>query len=286
MMTLAEQMAAWLAARPSPSWRQPLLMGIVNVTPDSFSDGGQFFTPEAALKQAHALLAEGADLLDVGAESTRPGFTPVDAEEEWRRLEPVLTPLAREGAVLSVDTTKASVARKALVAGVQMVNDVWGLQADPDMASVVASAGAVVAIMHNREVVDASVDLWDDWRRFFDRSLKLADRAGIAHETILLDPGVGFGKTVMQNLWAVQNMRRLEAYYGLPVLLGVSRKSMFGRLLGREVHDRLPATLAVNLYGATQGACMVRVHDVQAHRDMLDMTALLAVNGMVKGDVE
>ncbi|WP_229707555.1 dihydropteroate synthase [Bombella mellum] len=285
MMTLAEQMAAWLAARPSPSWRQPLLMGIVNVTPDSFSDGGKFFAPEAALKQAHALLAEGADLLDVGAESTRPGFTPVDAEEEWRRLEPVLTPLAREGAVLSVDTTKASVARKALVAGVQMVNDVWGLQADPDMASVVASAGAVVAVMHNREVVDASIDLWDDWRRFFDRSLKLADRAGIARETILLDPGVGFGKTVMQNLWAVQNMRRLEAYYGLPVLLGVSRKSMFGRLLGREVHDRLPATLAVNLYGVTQGACMVRVHDVQAHRDMLDMTALLAVNGMVKGDV-
>ncbi|MBA5727946.1 dihydropteroate synthase [Bombella sp. TMW2.1889] len=284
-MTLAEQMAAWLAARPSPSWRQPLLMGIVNVTPDSFSDGGKFFAPEAALKQAHALLAEGADLLDVGAESTRPGFTPVDAEEEWRRLEPVLTPLAREGAVLSVDTTKASVARKALVAGVQMVNDVWGLQADPDMASVVASAGAVVAVMHNREVVDASIDLWDDWRRFFDRSLKLADRAGIARETILLDPGVGFGKTVMQNLWAVQNMRRLEAYYGLPVLLGVSRKSMFGRLLGREVHDRLPATLAVNLYGVTQGACMVRVHDVQAHRDMLDMTALLAVNGMVKGDV-
>ncbi len=284
-MTLAEQMAGWWSARSSPSWRLPLLMGIVNVTPDSFSDGGQFFTPDAALKQAHTLMEEGADLLDVGAESTRPGFTPVDAEEEWQRLKPVLTPLAKEGAVLSVDTTKASVARRALVAGAQMVNDVWGLQADPDMASVVAAADAVVAVMHNREVVDASIDMWDDWRRFFDRSLKLARRAGIARESILLDPGVGFGKTVMQNLWAVQNLRRLEAYYELPVLLGVSRKSMFGMLLGREVHDRLPATLAANLYGATQGACMLRVHDVQAHRDMLDMTALLAVNGMVKGDL-
>ncbi len=286
MKTLAEQLAVWQTMRPSPAWRHPLLMGIVNVTPDSFSDGGQFFTPEAALKQARTLLAEGADLLDVGAESTRPGFTPVEADEEWHRLEPVLTPLAREGVALSVDTTKASVARRALVTGVQMVNDVWGLQADPDMASVVASAGAVVAVMHNREVVDVSLDLWDDWRRFFDRSLKLAERAGIVRESILLDPGIGFGKTVMQNLWAVQNMRRLEAYYSLPVLLGASRKSMFGRLLGRQVNDRLPATLAVNLYGATQGACMIRVHDVQAHRDMMDMTALLSVNGMVRGETE
>ncbi|MUG89498.1 dihydropteroate synthase [Bombella sp. ESL0385] len=274
--TLVEQIAAYGPSNLTSLGRCPLIMGIVNVTPDSFSDGGQFFTPEAALQQARLLRAQGADVLDLGAESTRPGFTPVEADEEWGRLASVIPPLVDEGAVLSIDTTKASVARRALKAGAQMINDVWGLQADPAMASVVAEGGAVVAVMHNRQEVTPQLDLWDEWQRFFDHSLTLAEQAGIAREKIMLDPGIGFGKTVEQNLWAIRHMRALGAYYERPILLGVSRKSLFGKLLGREVGARLPATLATHLYGAAEGACMVRVHDVQAHKDALTMAALLA----------
>lgn len=276
-MTLTKRIAACKAGDALP-----LLMGIVNITPDSFSDGGRFFTPDAALQQARLLREEGADVLDLGAESTRPGYSPVDAEEEWARLAPVIRPLAEEGACISVDTTKASVARSALQAGAQMVNDVWGLQADPAMADCVAEAGAIVAIMHNRHEVTPDLDFWDEWRRFFDISLKLAERAAIAKESILLDPGVGFGKTLEQNIWAVQNMRRLGEYYDLPVLLGLSRKSMFGGVLGRKVEDRLAATLAANLYGMREGASMLRVHDIQPHKDAMMIEVILSQQTALK----
>ncbi|MXV45075.1 dihydropteroate synthase [Saccharibacter sp. 17.LH.SD] len=255
--------------------RDPLIMGIVNVTPDSFSDGGKFFTSENAIKQASHLYDGGADLLDLGAESTRPGFTPVSAEEEWRRLAPVIMALRNKNIPLSVDTMKASVARSALAEGVAVINDVWGLQADKEMAATVADSESLVVVMHNRDDINPTLDLWADWRRFFDHSLSLAEKAGIHRERIVFDPGVGFGKTPQQSLWAVQNLGRLRNYYHLPVLLGLSRKSLFGYFLGRETGERLPATLAANLYGARQGAALWRVHDVQAHRDVLRVEALM-----------
>ncbi|WP_226986552.1 dihydropteroate synthase [Gluconobacter oxydans] len=251
------------------------VMGIVNVTPDSFSDGGCFLRPEAALAHGRTLLAYGADLLDVGAESTRPGFEPVPAEEEWARLSPVVGTLVAEGAVVSVDTTKAFVAQRALEAGVNVINDVWGLQADPEMAFVVADSDAVSVLMHNRYEVDAALDLRADWRRFFDRSLELAEQAGLARERIVLDPGVGFGKTQAQNVEAVARLGELKSEYGLPVLLGVSRKSMFGHFLGRTASERLAGTLATNLYGVEQGAGILRVHDVREHVDALKMRQIL-----------
>ncbi|MFT8978537.1 dihydropteroate synthase [Gluconobacter oxydans] len=251
------------------------VMGIVNVTPDSFSDGGRFLRPEAALAHGRVLLADGADLLDVGAESTRPGFEPVPAEEEWARLSPVVGTLVAEGAVVSVDTTKSFVARRALEAGVNVINDVWGLQADPEMAFVVADSDAVAVLMHNRHEVDAALDLRADWRRFFDRSLELAERAGLARERIVLDPGVGFGKTQTQNVEAVARLGEMRSEYGLPVLLGVSRKSMFGHFLGRAASERLAGTLATNLYGVEQGAAILRVHDVREHVDALKIRQIL-----------
>ncbi|MBS1085766.1 dihydropteroate synthase [Gluconobacter sphaericus] len=251
------------------------VMGIVNVTPDSFSDGGRFLRPEAALAHGRTLLADGADLLDVGAESTRPGFEPVPAEEEWTRLSPVVGTLVAEGAVVSVDTTKAFVAKRALEAGAAVINDVWGLQADPEMASVLADSNAVAVLMHNRHEVDAALDLRADWRRFFDCSLALAERAGMARERIVLDPGVGFGKTQAQNVEAVARLGELKSEYGLPVLLGVSRKSMFGYFLERAASERLAGTLATHLYGADQGAAILRVHDVREHVDALKMRRIL-----------
>lgn len=250
-------------------------MGIVNVTPDSFSDGGRFLAPEAAIARVRGLRAEGAEILDLGAESTRPGFTPVPAGEEWARLEPVLRALAEDGAVISVDTTKAGVARRALDAGAAIINDVWGFQADGDMAAVVADSPARAVLMHNREAADESLDLLAGWRRFFDRSLELAEKAGIPSARLILDPGIGFGKTAAQNFRAVREIGWLKREYGLPVLLGLSRKSLFGALLGRAAGERLAATIAANLEGADRGADILRVHDVRAHADALRVRAEL-----------
>ncbi|HXZ15319.1 MAG TPA: dihydropteroate synthase [Roseiarcus sp.] len=245
---------------------RPAIMGILNVTPDSFSDGGRFASPDLALAQAMKLVADGADIVDVGAESTRPGHTPVPMDEEWRRLEPVLAPLlASISAPVSIDTYKAEIARRAIALGVSVINDVWGLQKDPDMAGVVAGAGAAVVIMHNRETVVPEIDIEADMRRFFERSLALADEAGIPHERILIDPGIGFGKTKAQNLQALQATARLKATFALPVLIGVSRKRMFGDLLGAGVEGRLIGTLAANLATLALGAAVFRVHDAAEH---------------------
>ena len=246
---------------------RPLVMGILNLTPDSFSDGGRFQGLDAALAQAQSLVAGGADILDVGAESTRPGHTPVPLEEEWRRLEPVLAPLvAQIPTPFSIDTYKAEIARRALAAGVSVVNDVWGLQRDPAMADVVAAAGAGIVIMHNRDGVDREIDIVADMLRFFERSLALAAQAGIAPDRILLDPGVGFGKSGAQNLAALKATDRLHAAFGLPILIGVSRKRLFGELLGLGVDERLIATVAANLTTLARGARVFRVHDAAEHR--------------------
>ncbi|RBP14076.1 dihydropteroate synthase [Roseiarcus fermentans] len=245
---------------------RPAIMGILNVTPDSFSDGGRFLSLDLALAQAEKLVADGADIVDVGAESTRPGHTPVPLEEEWRRLEPVLGPLlARISAPVSIDTSKAAIARRAIALGVSVVNDVWGLQKDPDMAGVVAEGEAAVVMMHNRAAVDPEIDIVADMLTFFERSLALADRAGIPRARMLIDPGVGFGKTKGQNLQALKATPRLVAAFGLPALIGVSRKRLFGDLLGAGVESRLIGTLAANLATLALGAAVFRVHDVAEH---------------------
>jgi dihydropteroate synthase len=242
-----------------------IVMGILNVTPDSFSDGGRFVNLDAALAQAKRMVAEGCDIVDVGGESTRPGATPVEEAEELARIEPILAALVREiDAPLSIDTYKAAVARRAAQIGAILVNDVWGLQRDPGMADAVAETETAVVIMHNRAQRDASIDILADIRRFFDRSLALADAAGIPRGRVILDPGVGFGKTSRQNVEAVARIGELRDY-GLPVLIGVSRKSFLGSLVDVGVEERLVATLAANLAAAASGAAIFRVHDVAEH---------------------
>ena len=225
-----------------------------------------FNRSSSALAQARKLVAEGADVIDVGAESTRPGHTPVPLDEEWRRLAPLIGPLLSAIATpVSIDTSKAEVARRSIAAGVSIVNDVWGLQRDPEMAGVVADGGAAVVIMHNRDAVDPEVDIEADMRRFFERSLALADTAGIPRRHMLIDPGIGFGKTKAQNLRALQATSRLRETFGLPVLIGVSRKRLFGDLLGVGVEGRLIGTLAANLATLARGAAVFRVHDAAEH---------------------
>lgn len=270
--------AAIAAARDSffaPVGQRPVLMGIVNVTPDSFSDGGLFVSREAALAQARKLVADGADIVDVGAESTRPGHTPVSPEDEWVRLEPVLATLVAEaGAPVSIDTYKASTARRALAVGVAVVNDVWGLQRDPDMAHAVAEADAGVVVMHNRDSVDPEIDIVADMLRFFERSLDIAQRAGVSTAHIALDPGVGFGKSRQQNYDALRAIPCL-LQLGFPLLIGVSRKSIFKDVAGGVVEGRLLGTLAANLLCAEKGAQIFRVHDVADHRGAFGVMAAL-----------
>jgi dihydropteroate synthase len=245
--------------------RRSAIMGILNVTPDSFSDGGKFQSHDTAVAHARKLTADGADIIDVGAESTRPGHVPVSAEEELARLKPLLVDVvAATPLPVSIDTSKAAVARAAIADGVAVVNDVWGLQRDPAMPDVVAEGGAAAVVMHNRETIDAGLDILDDMRRFFDRSLALADKAGIPHHYLILDPGIGFGKTKEQNLVALRGLDHFEDY-GLPLLVGVSRKSLFAPILGAGVDERMIGTIATNLIAATRGATIFRVHDVAEH---------------------
>ncbi|ULO24890.1 dihydropteroate synthase [Methylocystis sp. SB2] len=255
---------------------RPVIMGIVNVTPDSFSDGGLFATRDAALALAQALVSNGADIVDVGAESTRPGHTPLTAEEEWARLEPLLAALvAQAGAPVSIDTYKAETARRALSLGVCLVNDIWGLQRDPLMAPTIAQAGAAVVIMHNRETTESQIDIVADMKRFFARSLEIARRAGVPERHILLDPGVGFGKSREQNYEALRATPELLAL-GFPLLIGVSRKSIFKGLGDGVLEGRLVGTLAANLFAARDGAQVFRVHDAAEHRAAFEVMRILA----------
>jgi len=242
-----------------------IIMGILNVTPDSFSDGGKYLHLDAAMQQAEKLAADGADIIDVGAESTRPGHTPVEPEEELARLEPILGRLASSIDVpVSIDTSKAKVARRATELGVSVVNDVWGLQKDPAMAETVAETGAAVVLMHNRDGVDYGLDIVADMRRFFDRSLRLAADASIPSARLILDPGIGFGKSRDQNFTALANLAALKDY-GVPILIGVSRKSLLAGLTAAPGETSLVRTLAANLAAAANGASIFRVHDVAEH---------------------
>ncbi len=262
----------------------PQLMGILNVTPDSFSDGGRFVSLDAARAEAGRHLAGGAAIIDLGAESTRPGFTPVDEAIELSRLRPALAALIGPLTVaVSIDTTKAAVAEAALAAGAAVVNDQWGLQGDAAMAQTVAAAGAGLVMMHNRRDIDAGADIVDEMRRFFDRSLLLAERVGMPLGRIVLDPGIGFGKTKAQNLRAMgAGVAALRADYGLPVLVGASRKSLFAALTGAaRVEDRLAGTLAAHVTAWRHGAGLFRVHDCRAHRDAFAVSQ--AIDGAASG---
>jgi dihydropteroate synthase len=240
-------------------------MGILNVTPDSFFDGGRHVAPEAAEAQARRLEAEGADWIDIGAESSRPGATPVTEAEELRRLLPAIE---RVRAVcrrpLSVDTAKAAVARAALAAGATWVNDIRGLQGDPEMAGVVAEAGASVVIMHNQQGTDYPDGLIPAINRYFEAALRIAARAGIAPGRVVLDPGIGFAKTAEQSLAVLHQLREFR-HFGLPLLLGASRKSVIGRVLDLPPGERLEGSLATTVAAVAAGFDAVRVHDVQAH---------------------
>jgi dihydropteroate synthase len=242
---------------------RPLVMGVLNVTPDSFSDGGRFLDPAAAIAQAQGLAAEGADILDVGAESSRPygNAVAVPHDEERARLAPILPAVIGLGIPVSIDTMKAAIAAWALDAGAAIVNDVWGLQRDPDMAHVVAAHDAPVIVMHNRDTADPRIDIIADVTAFFERSLAIAARAGIARERIVLDPGIGFGKTPEQSLACIA---RLDAWrgFGLPLLVGASRKRFIHSIMPSEPADRLGGSLAAHLLAVENGAAIIRVHDV------------------------
>jgi len=246
-----------LLSRPYPA-----VMGVLNVTPDSFSDGGQFAAPERALAQARRMIAEGADIIDIGAESTRPyGSEPISVDEELERLRPVLPDVVALGIPVSIDSMKSAVVAWALDQGAAIANDVWGLQRDSGMAGLVAERQAPVIVMHNRDGADPAVDIMQDIADFFAQSLDIAARAGISPDNIVLDPGIGFGKTPEQSMTALARLRELESF-GLPLLVGASRKRFISTVMPSEPHQRLGGSIAAHVMAAQSGARIIRAHDV------------------------
>jgi dihydropteroate synthase len=256
----------------------PAVMGVLNITPDSFSDGGQFLAPSDALAQAERMIAEGADIIDVGAESTRPygGQKPVAAADEIARLRPVLKDLVALGTPVSIDTMKADVARFALDAGASILNDVWGLQREPDMALVAAEYGVPVVAMHNREAIDPAIDIMADVTRYLERTLAIAAEAGIGRDRIALDPGVGFGKNAEQSMTVLARLGELKSF-GCALLVGASRKRFISSVVASEPHQRLGGTLAAHLVAARNGATIIRAHDVA------ETVQALRVNAAIEG---
>ena len=242
---------------------RPLVMGVLNVTPDSFSDGGQFMDPAAAVAHAAEMAQQGADILDIGAESTRPygDPVPVSTDDEKARLAPVLPEVVKLGLPVSIDTIKASIATWALDQGAAIVNDVWGLQRDPDIAPLVAKRGVPVIVMHNREAADAAIDIVADVLAFFSRSLEIAARAGIARKNIVLDPGIGFGKTPEQSMTCLARLAEFKRF-GLPLMVGASRKRFINTVTPSTPAERIGGSIAAHLLAVQKGAAIVRVHDV------------------------
>lgn len=253
----------------------PLIMGVLNVTPDSFSDGGRYLDPDAAVAHAVAMAEQGADLIDIGAESTRPGSDPVDEKEEIRRLIPVVGAVCRKVSVpVSVDTTKAAVARKALDAGAAIVNDISALRFDPLMKAVVAETGAGLVLLHMQgtpktmQQAPSYLDVIEEIRQFFVERIRAALEAGIGAEQILLDPGIGFGKNLAHNLSVLAHLDAFVAL-GYPILVGVSRKAFIGQVLDRPGDERVMGTAAAVAVAILRGARVVRVHDVKRMRDVV-----------------
>jgi dihydropteroate synthase len=284
---VGDRFAAMLAAgRNAGAGRAPIVMGIVNDTPDSFTDGGLFLDAEAARAQGAKLAGEGAAILDIGGESTRGNATPVPAEEEMRRVLPVIEGLRPLPALISIDTMKASVAASAIESGAHIVNDIRGLQGDPELPEIAARYGAGVIAMHNPGVTGSQKPLAGDpvaaCLDYFERSLDIARRAGIAEDRIVLDPGFGFGKSPDQNLELLARFSELNAL-GFPVLAGTSRKSFIGKVTGRDGAERLIGTIVTNVAAAFAGAAIVRVHDVLEHVEAMRMAA--AIQGAGKTSV-
>ncbi|MDI3310113.1 MAG: dihydropteroate synthase [Thermoanaerobacterium sp.] len=250
--------------------KKTYIMGILNMTPDSFSDGGKYNTLEKGMERALKMIEDGADIIDVGGESSRPGYTPVTAEEELLRIDDIVKKLCEVDTIISIDTTKSKVAYECLKNGAHIINDIWGLQKDPDMAKVVADYEAGVVIMHNKEVAEYD-DLLKDVISFFEKSIDIALKAGIKRESIMIDPGIGFGKTLEHNLTLMKRLDELKVL-GFPILLGTSRKSMIGRVLNLDVNERMEGTAATVAVGIVKGADIVRVHDVKEMWRVAKMT--------------
>jgi dihydropteroate synthase len=269
-----ENPASWLARLLAAG--RPIVMGVLNVTPDSFSDGGRFLDPATAVAQVRRMVDEGADIIDVGAESTRPygGAVRVSAEDERARLAPLLGAVCALGRPVSIDSMKAEVARWALDQGAAMANDVWGLQRDPAMAALVAERDVPLVIMHNREAADPAIDIMADIEAFFTRSLDIAARAGIARERLVLDPGIGFGKVAEQSMEAIARLDRLRAF-GLPLLVGASRKRFIDKVSPAPPDRRLGGSIAAHVMAVLNGAAIIRTHDVAETVQALKVAAAI-----------
>jgi dihydropteroate synthase len=242
--------------------KETIIMGILNVTPDSFSDGGRYDAVEAAITHAKKMVADGAKIIDVGGESTRPGHAAVSLEEELSRVIPVIQALSRElDVAISIDTYKAKVAEAAIQAGAHIINDVWGAKREPAIAEVAARLGVPIILMHNRDNTDYN-DFWRDVRKDLEESVQIAKDAGVPNHHIWLDPGIGFAKTTDQNILMMQHLKDLVEM-GHPVLLATSRKTMIGNVLNLPVEERLEGTAATVSFGIMHGCHMVRVHDVK-----------------------
>ena len=275
--------AAGTAPKPLPltlpalfSPGRPLVMGVLNVTPDSFSDGGRFLDPTVAIAHAAEMARQGADILDIGAESTRPYGDPVavSAEDEKARLAPVVPEVVKLGLPVSIDTIKASIAAWAIDQGAAIVNDVWGLQKDPDMAPLVATRRVPVIVMHNREAADPAIDIVADVMAFFTRSLEIAARAGISRESIVLDPGIGFGKTPEQSIICLARLAEFRSF-GLPLLVGASRKRFINSVTPSPPDERIGGSIAAHLLAVQAGAAIVRAHDVAETVQALRVSAAI-----------
>jgi dihydropteroate synthase len=249
-----------------------LIMGILNLTPDSFSDGGDFISEDRAVEHSKEMLKDGADIIDIGGESSRPGHVRISAEEEIKRVMPVIKRLSREtNAILSLDTIRAEVAEEAIKNGVHIINDIWGLQGDKEMAAVAAKYGAPVILMHNQNGTEYKTDIIDEIKRFLSESVRIAREAGVKNDRIILDPGLGFGKTPEQNLLVMSRLGEIKSL-NYPTLLGASRKSMIGKILDVPPKDRDDGTIATTVLGIVQGMDIVRVHNVLANARAAKLT--------------
>ncbi|MCM3712196.1 dihydropteroate synthase [Sporosarcina luteola] len=264
--------------------KETAVMGILNVTPDSFSDGGKYGQIDAALKRAEEMLRDGAKIIDIGGESTRPGHAPVSIELEMERTVPVIEALVRElDCVISIDTYKADVAEAALKAGAKIVNDVWGAKREPRIAEVAAAHGAPIILMHNRESAVYEGSFMDEMISDLEESAAIARKAGVPESNIWLDPGIGFAKDTKQNVLAMQGLRRISDM-GYPLLLATSRKRMIGNILNLPVDERMEGTGATVCYGIEHGCHLVRVHDVKEMSRMVRMMDVLAGKAEVRVD--
>lgn len=255
--------------------KETVIMGILNVTPDSFSDGGKFGQIDAALQHAEQMLRDGAKIIDIGGESTRPGHMPVSLAQELERTVPIIEAVTKEfGCVVSIDTYKAGVAEEAIKAGAQIINDIWGAKREPAIADVAANYKVPIILMHNREKTEYGESFMDTVLADLEESIGIAVAAGVAYDNIWLDPGIGFARDTRQNIWTMQGLRRISDM-GYPVLLGTSRKSLIGNVLELPIEERLEGTGATVCYGIEHGCHIMRVHDVKEIARMAKMMDVL-----------